>query len=607
MRKLIITLIAVLTLTVTAFSQTFKVADNGTFTQVYQRIAGGLNLYVPHGSNPTLNSGKDSTGAVYFKVNALSDTSFYMKMAGGSWLRFPNYNKIQSMINAAAGSGDLSGYAKLTGGNTFNNDQSFSDDITVGNTITAGSLITGSDIRASKPGPYAGGGSLVASNATSQNSVILTADAFSFFQNSSNKRGYLFPQFNPSSDISWVLPSTGGYLATKVNGVAAGTDGNITIGALPVPATPDEVDNSYNNVKYITPNGLAYSGYSTINNGKTTFYLTDISDPGIQPIYNVSTLSSQQSYLFYPGATIQVIFPPFVDTGFFIYQPTLAINGQSYGGLLDIDMRDVVPGVVYQLIVDTNYQLKLQGQDVYAGLYKVNYFKGENYFKGINFAGTNSASASYLQQFKPHPYAETATFYPPVNDSGGHTFVTSVDGFIADSSGRVSLTHPNQKYNLVIGTNTTTPTGILTGPDNFSDAFLGDNPTLAVNSWERVGNYIYINVTGFHTLTASSLNSNNEITYINDLWGQIKTANDYAVANSGNLLEANFPGVRTLGTGVFASCTAMTSISLTSAKNFGGGTFSNCPALVNIISLYGSLDIEAVAAANSITADILVN
>jgi hypothetical protein len=61
-----------------------------------------LTLYVPNGSNPTLNNAKDSTGAVYFKVNAASDTSFYANIIGSGWVRFPSYNKIVQLIGASS-------------------------------------------------------------------------------------------------------------------------------------------------------------------------------------------------------------------------------------------------------------------------------------------------------------------------------------------------------------------------------------------------------------------------------------------------------------------------------------------------------------------------
>jgi hypothetical protein len=65
-------------------------------------LRANLTLYIPNGVTPTLNNAKDSSGAVFFKVNASSDTSFYANIQGSGWVRFPNYNKIVQLIGSSS-------------------------------------------------------------------------------------------------------------------------------------------------------------------------------------------------------------------------------------------------------------------------------------------------------------------------------------------------------------------------------------------------------------------------------------------------------------------------------------------------------------------------
>jgi hypothetical protein len=57
-----------------------------------------LTLYIPTGGSPTLNNGKDSSGAVY---QAISDSSFNIRL-NGSWIKYKSYTNALNALNTKA-------------------------------------------------------------------------------------------------------------------------------------------------------------------------------------------------------------------------------------------------------------------------------------------------------------------------------------------------------------------------------------------------------------------------------------------------------------------------------------------------------------------------
>lgn len=110
MKKLIFLLLTLLSITAygqTDQNRTSPLGNNPAITSSYNKrsivdanLKASLTLFIPKGATPTLNNAKDSVGAIFFKINPSSDTSFYVYHGSNNWVRYAKFQDIEDALEA---------------------------------------------------------------------------------------------------------------------------------------------------------------------------------------------------------------------------------------------------------------------------------------------------------------------------------------------------------------------------------------------------------------------------------------------------------------------------------------------------------------------------
>lgn len=112
MKKILSILLPLTLIGLMAFSQTDQnrtspLGNNPAIPSTYNKrsivdanLKASLTLFIPKGATPTLNNAKDSVGAIFFKINPSSDTSFYVYHGNDNWVRYAKFQDIENALEA---------------------------------------------------------------------------------------------------------------------------------------------------------------------------------------------------------------------------------------------------------------------------------------------------------------------------------------------------------------------------------------------------------------------------------------------------------------------------------------------------------------------------